>query len=180
MAVIKRIPVLIVAVVLTVGVVYGAGVWIFNTGIPVDYQNPITIEMSDEIQIEETGEEQWQTVKFRDTTERKNDANFSYNDPPHQFYTYVNLSNVAGSENITIRTEVEKPEDFGTEEMGFTVRGGIVEPGLIDEVDEWDSITNETTVEQGEERFLTVVYTLSDDIPDQPDDPVLWNFRDLS
>jgi len=180
MALINRIPVLIVAVVLTVGVVYGAGVWIFNTGIPVDYQNPITIEMSDEIQIEEIEGEQWQTISFRDTTEREHEADFSHNDPPHQFYTYVSLSNVDGSENITVRTEVEKPEDFGTEEMGFTVRGGIVEPGLIEEVDEWDSITNETTVEQGEESFLTVVYTLDDDVPDQPDDSVLWNFRDLS
>jgi len=180
MALINRIPVLIIAVVLTVGVVYGAGVWIFNTGIPVDYQNPITIEMSDEIQIEDIEGEQWQTINFRDTTEREHEADFSYSDPPHQFYTYVSLSNVDGGENITIQIEVEKPEDFGAEEMGFTVRGGIVEPGLIDEVDEWDSITNETTVEQGEERFLTVVYTLSDDAPYPPDDPVVWNFRDLS
>jgi len=179
MAVINRIPVLIIAVVLTVGVVYGAGVWIFNTGIPVDYQNPITIEMSDEIRIEDTGEEQWQTVKFRDTTKREHEADFSYNDPPHQFYTYVNISNVDGSQEITVQTEVEEPDNFDGN-MGFTVRGGIVEPGLIDEVDEWDSITNETTVEQGEERFLTVVYTLSDDAPYPPDDPVVWNFRDLS
>ena len=178
MAVIKRIPVLIMAVVLVVGVVYGAGVWIFNTGIPVDYHNPITIEMSDEIQIEET--DQWQTVKFRDTTEREHNADFSHTDPPHQFYTYVNFSNVDGSGDITIQTEVEKPEDFGTEEMGFTIRVGIVEPSFIDEVDEWDSITNETTVEQGEERFLTVVYTLSDDASYPSEDPVVWNFRDVT
>ena len=178
MAVIKRIPVLIMAVVLVVGVVYGAGVWIFNTGIPVDYHNPITIEMSDEIQIEES--DQWQTVGFRDTTEREHEADFSYNEPPHQFYTYVNLSNVDGSQDTTIETEIEKPEDFGTQEIGFTVRAGIVEPGLIDEVDEWDSITNETTVEEGEERFLTVVYTLSDDAPHPPEDPVVWNFRDVT
>jgi len=178
MAVIKRIPVLVIAVVLTVGVVYGAGVWIFNTGIPVAYQNPITIEMSDEIQIEES--DQWQTVEFRDTTEREHDADFSHTEPPHQFYTYVSISNVDGSEDVTVRTEVEKPEDFGTEEMGFTVRAGIVDPGLIDEVDEWGSITNETTVEHGEERSLTVVYTLSDDAPYPPEDPVVWNFRDVT
>ena len=178
MAVIKRIPVLVIAVVLTVGVVYGAGVWIFNTGIPVAYQNPITIEMSDEIQIEES--DQWQTVEFRDTTEREHDADFSHTEPPHQFYTYVSISNVDGSEDVTVRTEVEKPEDFGNQEMGFTVSAGIVEPGLIDEVDEWDSITNETTVEEGEERSLTVVYTLSDDAPYPPEDPVVWNFRDVT
>ncbi len=175
MQILKAIPVLAVSVLLIIGVVYGAGIWIFDTQIPLDYDPPITIAMSDEERYYD-----WKNITLRDTTVL-DEANFSHSEPLNRYYTYVKLNNSAGSYPVNISIHIQEPKGF-QDQMGFTVLDGIVEPGKAEDVpvENWNSTTHQENVSVGEVNYFTVIYTLAEDAPLADSYEVVWEFTDIS
>jgi len=175
----KRVPAVFMAAVLVVGVAAGAGVWLLNVEVPIEYDEPYTIYMSErEIDEEDEEEYEWKQLPFKDTTEHAT-ADFSETGWNQQYHQYVRIENPEGGTISNVVAEIEAPEGFEDGDMGFTVLDGIVEPGETDGiVDEYDSTTHNEIVEAGETVEFTVIYTL-DDAPEEEGDgqhDVIWDF----
>ena len=172
----KTAPAIIIALVLIVGVVYGAAIWIMDTEVSVDYHEAITIRMSDEERHPE-----WENITHRETT-RIDEGNFSDSDPIDEYYAYAHLNNTDRGQEVNISVEIEEPEEFD-DEMGFTILEGIVDPDNDENftVDEWGSITHQVNLSAEEENFFTVVYTLSEELETKLNDRyVEWEYIDIT
>ncbi len=172
----KTAPAIIIALVLIVGVVYGAAIWIMDTEVSVDYHEAINIQMSDEERHPE-----WENITLRDTT-KIHEADFNHSEPIDQYYTYAFLNNTHSERDVNISYEIEEPEDFNNE-MGFTILEGIVDPGADEEfdVEEWGEISDIANISAQDEEFFTVVYTLSEDLETELNEHnVKWEFRDIT
>lgn len=161
----------LMAIVLIVSVVAGAGIWILSVEVPIEYEEPYKIYMSNEEVYPS-----WDLLPFKDTTVTQT-ANFSHSGSSIQYHTYVNIENPAGTSDVRITVEIEEPEAFN-DEMGFTVLNGTVSPSEIGNatVDSWGSITHGVPVYAGDTENFTVVYTLASSVPASNGHTVTWHF----
>jgi len=167
----------IIPVILVIGVVAGAGIWLLNVEVPIEYDQPYTIYMSErEIDEEDEDEYEWRQLPFKDTTTTER-ADFSDTGWNQQYHQYVRIDNPDGGTISNVVAEIEAPEGFEDGDMGFTVLDGIVEPGETDGiVDEYDSTTHNEIVDAGETVEFTVIYTLDDAPEDDGTHDVIWDF----
>lgn len=165
----KALPAVIVGLILVVGAVAGAGIWLIDSGVPVNYDEPLSIRMSDEERYDE-----WQNISFKSTTTRP-EANFSASQPQDHYYTYFELDN-PGVDNVKI--EVAEPDGWNNE-MNFTVIEGIVDPGEEGNAvaDGTGSVTYKTEV-SAETRLFTVIYELDEEAPASDNYEVDWEFSE--
>ncbi len=167
--IIKRVAVYFIAFTLVIGTALGAGLWLLNVEVPIRYDEPYRIYMSNE-EIHET----WNLLPFKDTIVTET-ADFSYSGYEFEYHSYVRIENPEDTSNVRIMVNIEEPEDFDNN-MGFTVLDGIVEPPYTDVAgDDWGNITFGVPVEAGETVEFTVIYTLSD-APPSNDHIVTWEF----
>ncbi len=177
----KNFVVYAVAAILIAGVTLGATWWLADVDVPISYEQPFSIQMSES----ETDDYGFQTVRFKDTVEWA-EADFEENTDGTQYLHYhqhVRITNPEGTRNVAIDVDIEEPTGWN-ENMGFTIldEGQYdppVEPGDVDvTVDEWGSITHSEAVPAGETVDFTVVYTLGGDAPEPNTYDVRWTFQE--
>lgn len=174
---IGRLAAYALTLILIVGVAAGAGIWLMNVNVPIDYNQPYVISMS---QDEEAGYD-WNELPFRETTELSL-ANFSSTGSGLFYHQYVRIVNPAnGVATVNVQFNVTEPSGF-SDDMGFIFFDGIVEPGDEgeEEVDTWGTYGNNVTVNAGETVFFTIMYILGPDVPVSNDHIVTWTFRDIT
>ena len=166
---IKRALVYMVGIILIASVVAGAGLWLLNVQVPIRYEEPYRISMSNE-EIYPT----WNLLPFKNTVVTE-EADFSYSGYAWEYHTYVSIENPADTSDVRIQVTIEEPEAFNNN-MGFTVLDGIIEPPYEHTaVDEWGTITFGVPVAAGNTVEFTVIYTLQDP-PESNDHFVTWEF----
>ncbi len=115
----KGVPVYLVALVLVVGSVAGAGIWFLTVDVPVDYVEPLNVNMTSE----ENGLVQYgvfkggnSNFKLRDTHTHTQNANLTYS----TYHQYVNFSNPSGGkDNLHLRVKINVSSS--TNDLGFVV-----------------------------------------------------------
>jgi len=178
--ILKKIGVYAIAAVLVAGIVLGAGIWLSEVDVPISYEEPYRIQMSES----ETDDYNFETIGFKETTEWA-EADFEENDEgtqDRQYHQHVRIDNPADTGHVAVNVEIEEPTGW-TDQMGFTVFDGLeteddlIEPGDEDiEVEYWGSVSHSEAVPEGETKYFTVVYSLSMDAPEPNDYKVNWNF----
>ncbi len=169
----KNASMLIIGAVLVAGVAYGFGIWIQESGVPIEYKIPITISMSDEERYDD-----WHVIRYRDPGDKLPEANFSASHPIDQYYTYLKME--TRDTNVVLKVTVTEPDGF-SDQMGFIVLDGIVDPGDEGIIDvEWGSVTFSREVVPGEELLLTVIYVLDEGAPAPGNYEVIWTFEDIT
>jgi len=178
--ILKKIGVYAIATVLIAGIVLGAGMWLSEVDVPISYEEPYSIQMSES----ETDDYDFETIGFKETTEWA-EADFEENDEGTQdrhYHQHVRIDNPVDTGHVAVDVEIEEPTGW-TDQMGFTVFDGLkseedlVEPGDEDiEVEYWGSKSHSEAVPEGETKYFTVVYSLSMDAPEPNDYEVNWNF----
>lgn len=172
----KNLIVYLIPVILVVGVVAGAGIWLLNVEVPVEYDEPYKISMS---QNEIGPDYEWETLQFRESS-TTNTAYFNDTGSGLLYHQYVKIENPTGGANVNIIAEIKEPAGFN-DQMGFTVLNGIVEPGEAGEaeVEQWGNInTGDIPVAAGETKKITVIYTLGNDVPASNSYSVNWDFSE--
>ncbi len=171
----KSLPAVIVGLVLVVSVVAGAGIWLTDAGVPINYTEPYSIRMSDEERYDE--DDGWQTIGFKSTTERP-EANFSASEPEYHYYNYVEIDNPR-EEVVTIGVTVSEPDNWD-DDMNFTVIDGRVNPGEEGdvEVEGEGSVSYDIEEVDEETQWITVIYELDEEAPEDDDHEVEWEFRE--
>lgn len=168
------------AVVLVAGAAWGASVWLTDVDTPISYDEPYTIEMSDQTDDSTAGD--FEAVPYKSTTTLSETADFTASGDSSQYHEYVKVVNPEATGSVNLKVEIEQPQDFDDtgETMGFTVLDGHVEPGDVEDVqvEQWRSITHEMDVSSGETAEFTVVYTLGDDAPSSDGHEVQWKFNE--
>jgi len=173
-SILKKTAVYAVAVILTASVVLGAGLWLSNVEVPVQYDEPYSIRMSDEER-----DEEWQTISFKDTTTRPEDADFSISEPEYKYYTYVEIDNPR-DDPVTIGVTISEPDGWD-EDMSFEVYDGRLNVGEEgDPEEEGEGSVSYDIEDVGEEtEWITVIYELGEDAPDDDGSyEVEWEFRE--
>jgi len=171
----KNAAVWLMAIVLIFGVVAGAGIWLLNVEVPIEYDQPYVISMSQN----ETGDYNWRELPVRDTT-TTDTADFGATLPSVSYNQYVKIENPEGGADVNVTAEINEPSDF-SDDMGFTILSGIVEPTEVPNgtgVDSWGSITHSVLVPKGETLNFTVIYTLSKNVTASSDQVVTWGFSE--
>jgi len=174
----KKLAVYSTAVILVSSVAIGAGVWLTDVNVPVQYEQPFSIRMSDEERYDPGEVVGWQTISFKSTVERPDIADFSASEPENQYYTYVEIENPR-EENVTIEVEVREPYNEWDNNMNFTLIEGIVDPGHEEDgigVESEGSIIDDFEVENKTQ--FTVIYELDKEAPVANDHEVEWEFRE--
>jgi len=171
----KNLIVYLIPVILVVGVVAGAGIWLLNVEVPVEYDEPYKISMS---QNEIGPDYEWETLQFRESS-TTNTAYFNDTGSGLLYHQYVKIENPTGGANVNVIAEIKEPAGFN-DQMGFTVLNGIVEPGeASEEVEQWGNInTGDIPVAAGETKKITVIYTLGNDVPASNSYSVNWDFSE--
>ncbi len=174
----KRILTWVIGGILIVSTAAGAVIWLSEVDVPISYEQPYTIRMSDEERYPDEGEEAWETLSFKSSTELE-EADFSASEPKDQYHTYVDISDPSESD---LSVEVNEPSGWD-DEMSFEVLKGFVEPGV-----EWDeesvveegdgSVEYEVEYEEDGVAQFTVVYYLGEDAPDSDGYEVEWEFEE--
>lgn len=171
---IKKAQALVIAALLVVGVLAGAGIWLLTVDVPVDIDEPYTIYMSDEERLGEN--EGWEPLEFKESHVREETANFSASGSKVLYHQYVRIDNPEEGSPVSLTINVTPP----FEEMGFTVLDGIVHPGEAEreQVQEWGSIEIEREVWDNETVEFTVIYTLGTGAPasDGNGYEIIWDF----
>ncbi len=166
---IKGAAVWFIALTLVIGTVLGAGLWLLNVQVPIRYEEPYRIDMSNE-EIYPT----WNELPFKNTVVTE-EANFSYSGYEFEYHTYVRIVNPANTSDVRIKVNIEEPAAFN-DNMGFTVLDGIVAPPYANTtVDEWGNISFGVPVPAGNTVEFTVIYTLSG-APPSNGHVVTWEF----
>ncbi len=170
----KGAAVWFIASTLVIGTVLGAGIWLLNVEVPIRYDQPYIISMSDEERLPE-----WETLRFKDTIVTQ-EADFSYSGLGTQYHQYVSIENPEGGANVNIMIDITEPASFD-DDMGFTILPGIVEPGEADNesVEEWGSISHNEILAADQTVEFTAIYTLSTGVPeDDGTHSITWEFRE--
>jgi len=200
----KGIPVYAIVLILVSGTALGAGIWFLTVDVPVDYDEPVEVYMWNERDDTETqfgGE--GADFRLRDRHEHEEELDMTY----ETFHQYVKLENPNdGKENleVTVSLEAQDTDGEATEDIGFVVLEGDVDPLDIDdwewdEPDNWrasyddtwnDVVREETEItfdldEPPEEQTYTVIYTNREQ--DEDGDPIdvdgyniEWFFEDTT
>ncbi len=174
----KKIFTWSIGVLLILFTAAGAVIWLSEVDVPISYEEPYTISMSDEERYPDEGEDAWDILSFKSSTELE-EADFSASEPKDQYHTYVDISDPSESD---LSVEVNEPSGWD-EEMSFEVLEGFVEPGV-----EWDE---RSVVEEGDGSVeydveyqvdgvaqFTVVYYLGEEAPDSDGYEVGWEFEE--
>lgn len=123
------IPVWAVALILIIGTVVGAGIWILTVNVPVEYYEPVDVYYSSEDMIPgdtpQSGE--WYgPLQLRDT--RTTDAtDLTYG----TLHDYINATNPAGGKdpvNLTMDIQAYNGTGAATTDIGFVVIPDLVGP----------------------------------------------------
>jgi len=172
---IKKLSVYAIAILLLAGTTMGAGIWLMDAEVPIEYDEPYTVKMSQS----EVDGYNWQALQFRDSTKLTETADFGATGSGVVYHQYVQIENPEGGANVNLIAEINEPAGFN-DQMGFTVLDGIVEPGETSEteVEQWGSInTGDIPVPAGENENFTVIYTLGNNALTSNDFSVNWNFK---
>ena len=122
----KGIPIYLIALVLIVGAVAGAGIWFLTVNIPVEYDEPVLITLYSEA---DTGAEYGVGVEFslRDTYTHGQNIDMTYS----TFHQYVNFSNPAGGK-AGLNIDVTLTAFDGAEEQTTTLGFVIIDSSEVD------------------------------------------------
>ncbi len=180
----KEIPIWSIAIVLIVGTVAAAGLWILSIEAPVTYEEPITIEYSDEMRYDE-----WEII-----TEFPHIAETEPKDLTYRtFHDYFRV-NYEGRRPVHINAtfSADLRGDIEPEHVGFVVLEGIVHPEEVTWEDNlvihegrevelrWGFQEENITLEKDDAQNYTIINVLSNDVPlnsDNNDIRILWEFR---
>ncbi len=191
------VPVWAVALMLIVGTVAGAGIWILTVNVPVEADEPVDIYFSDELMIQaDDQDDQWYgPVRLRDTT-TTGAVDMTYG----TYNVYVRADNPSeddGGRDIELTTEIQAYDDADeeTNDIGFV----LIEEEIVDPQDvtwqwdtgerthaeynddtieiDWGSIDFSETVDAGEEPEHTVIYVGAEDV-DVNDYNIEWTLTE--
>lgn len=169
---IRNVIVYLIPVILVAGTALGAGVWLMDAEVPVDYQEPYTVKMSQS----EYSDYNWETLEFRETTDTIDTANFADNKPTIAYHQYLKVENPRDTP-VNVRFKVTAPSGL-SEGMALTVRSGIVHPDDINSEIEKDYGSTEGNIEvaAGNSETATVIYTLDNSVTQTTVENIHWEF----
>ena len=115
----KGIPIYLIALVLIVGAVAGAGIWFLTVNVPVEYYNPVNITLYSE---RDTGSQYGVGVDFslRDTHTHSDDIDMTYS----TFHQYVTFANPVGGKpalEIDVAITALDSAEVETDTIGFVI-----------------------------------------------------------
>lgn len=185
----KTIPVWFVILLLIVGAIAAAGVWMLRIESPGTYDEPFTVEYKDELD-----ENEWEKVNEFPNQVETDPVDLTYG----TFHNYVRLTSERRRPVLLNATFLAKTGgDLQPEDVGFVLLEGIVEPERIQwdsterlsvqgpndnrtaEID-WRYTQENITLEKGEPQEYTVIAVLSNNAPlDTGANDLLinWQFR---
>lgn len=120
------IPVWAVALMLVIGTVAGAAIWILTVEVPVEYDEPVDVYYSSEDMIDgrnttvPQGDADWVGPLNLRETRRTNPSDLTYG-TLHDYLRAENPSNGKNPANLTVEIQAYNDTDAETEEIGFVV-----------------------------------------------------------
>ncbi len=172
----KGIPVWAIAMLLIIGTVAGAGIWILTVNVPVEYYEPVEIYYgSEDMETEWFG-----PIPLRDT--RTTDATDLTYGTMHDYIRAVNPVGGKPSVNLTVEIQAYDGTDVATMDIGFvaipdervdpqnvtwTYVGGNRDVAHYNGVDYdvvWGSINITETLTENSEQIYTVINVGADGV----------------
>lgn len=179
----KTIPVWFVILLLIVGAVAVTGVWMLRIESPVTYDEPFTVEYSDEL-----NEDEWEEVEVPNEVKTE-----PIDLTQGTFHNYIRLTSDRRrpiSLNATFSAQTNG--DLQPEHVGFVLLEGVVRPtevtwngdGVIHDAQEadieWGHHQENITLEKEEPQEYTIITVLSNDAPQDTEDnglSISWELR---
>ncbi len=181
---IKAIPVWLIVLILVVGTVAAAGLWMLSVDAPVRYEEPFTVEYSDELRMDE-----WEVITDFPYVSERGARDLTY----RTFHDYFRIS-YEGRRPVHLNATflVDARGDLEPYHVGFAVLEGVNSPDEIT----WDGNTaingnrsadirwgvheENITLEANDTRDYTIINVLSNDAPlytENDDLNIIWEFR---
>jgi len=183
----RKTPIWVVAILLVVGTVLAAGIWLATVGSPATYGEPFVVEYSDETRFNAEREEgEWENIKDFPYVHQKDPIDLTYN----RFHEYIRVQHT-GRDPINISMEIIPEGVDNNHQLGFVMIEGFIGPEEIS----WEEINENRTddgntdfredlrLEENEKEFTIInIYDRNEDLelnsPSIDEDvTIIWNFE---